>query len=127
MGGVLGFLFFGSVISVLIMAVSFPKKDAIDRTKLLWLLVLPPFWIYQIAMYFLAVEMDTPNPSWMDYPGWMVQSVSWGPSALIAATIVLVWYMRGARRFAASFGFINFAIMFVVSIGANIVVTGTFL
>ena len=78
-------------------------------------------------MYFLALEMNTPNPAWMDYPDWMVQSVTWAPVALIAATIFLVWYLRGARRFAASFGFVNFAIMSVVSLGAIIAVTGTFL
>jgi len=125
--GGIGFLYFaaGIAIAAIIMWSTCPDQRRPDRGSFLELLWLPAIWTFVGlwgAWFWRAWEKGAPpNPGWVTYP------LKATPVIMLALTIFLVWRLRRAEVFTATFAVVNFYFLFMMWLLASMAISGDWL
>ena len=125
--GGIGFSFFaiGIIVAAGIMWMTCPDQRAPDRGSFWELIWLPVIWIFVGlwgAWFWRAWEKNPPaNPDWVFYP------VKAAPVLMVMLTLFLIWRLRGARMFVATFAAVNFYFLLAMWFLAGMAITGDWL
>jgi hypothetical protein len=122
-----GFPFFavGMLIAGIILWATCPDQRAPDRGSFWELLWLPVIWIFiglWGAWFWRVWEKGAPpNPEWVFY----VHKTA--PIVMVSLAAYLVWRLRGARLFTATFAAVNFYFFLAMWFLAGMAITGDWL
>lgn len=101
---------------------TYPDKESTVHSKLTLLAALPLVWIFVGlwgAYFSFDYEEGPHNPHWVAYPIYL------GTAAYLGCAVGLIAYLRGARRFASSFAFLNlYFMLYMYSAASKAVTTG---
>jgi hypothetical protein len=125
--GGIGFLYFavGIAIVAIIMWATCPDQKAPDRGSFWELLWLPAIWIFVGlwgAWFWYEWEFGKP-PN----PGWVFYAHKAAPFVMILVAAYLIWRLRGARLFVATFAVANFYFLLVMWFLAGMAISGDWL
>jgi hypothetical protein len=115
----------GIVIAAPILWFTFTRRGTTDRKDFPLLLLLPAIWLFvQIwgAWFWRYWEKHAPsNPDWVFYP------VEAAPFLMLVGSLWLIWKLRGARLFVATFAVTNFYFLLVICFLVLMAMTGDWL